>query len=163
MAIEIEKKFLLKNDAWRSQVSRSVRMSQGYLNEGMERSIRVRIAGDQAHLNIKALIKGAGTTGVHRLEYEYEIPLADAEQILDEVAQKPIVEKTRHYVEADGFTWEIDEFAGENAGLIVAEIELLDEHANFPIPDWLGEEVSSDLRYYNTSLQKHPYGRWAST
>ena len=155
MAQEIERKFLLDNDAWRGQVDTAQRMLQGYLLRGGDTAIRVRIAGDQAWLNIKKSLDG-----VHRLEYEYEIPLADAQEMLDQLALRPVIDKTRHLVHIGPHTWEIDEFHGDNAGLVVAEIEL--EHADeaFERPDWLGEEVSTDRRYFNSSLSERPYNRW---
>lgn len=156
MAHEIERKFLLKSDAWRARVSRSERMTQGYLQRGEDTAIRVRITGQRAHLNIKKSLD----SGVHRLEFEYPIPLADAEQLLQQVALPPLIDKTRHLVTVGSHTWEIDEFHGDNAGLIVAEIEL--DHADeaFDRPDWLGDEVSTDRRYYNSSLSERPYNSW---
>jgi adenylate cyclase len=156
MAIEIERKFLLANDNWRAAVTESARMRQGYLNREQRCSVRVRTSGDKAWLNIK------GTTiGAQRPEFEYEIPLADANVLLDTLSHQPLIEKCRHYLPYQGHLWEIDEFEGENAGLIVAEIEL--EHADeaFARPDWLGREVTEDVRYYNTSLSHTPYQRWA--
>ena len=155
MAQEIERKFLLKSDAWRDQVSSAQRMSQGYLQRGADSAIRVRIAGDRAWLNIKKTLDG-----IHRLEYEYAIPLDDATEMLERVALRPIIDKTRHLVRIGPHTWEIDEFHAENAGLVVAEIEL--DHADeaFDRPDWLGEEVSTDSRYFNSSLSEQPYNSW---
>jgi adenylate cyclase len=155
MAQEIERKFLLKSDAWRSQVASSQRMSQGYLQRGADSAIRVRIAGERAWLNIKKSLDG-----IHRLEYEYAIPLADAVEMLEQVALRPIIDKTRHLVRIGRHTWEIDEFHADNAGLVVAEIEL--DHADeaFDRPEWLGEEVSTDTRYYNSSLSERPYNSW---
>lgn len=155
MGKEIERKFLLRSDAWRDEVSYSIRMVQGYLARGERSAVRVRIKGDVAELNIKHALDG-----IHRLEYEYEIPLSDAREMLDLVALRPLIDKTRHHVERGGHLWEIDEFYGENAGLIVAEIEL--EHADeaFERPVWIGEEVSQDVRYYNSNLSKLPYNRW---
>jgi adenylate cyclase len=155
MAQEIERKFLLSSDAWRDQVASAQRMVQGYLQRGEDTAIRVRIAGDAAWLNIKKSIDG-----VHRLEYEYPIPLADAEELLAQVVLRPVIDKTRHLVHIGPHTWEIDEFHGENDGLIVAEIEL--EHADeaFERPAWLGQEVSTDRRYFNSSLSERPYTSW---
>jgi len=155
MAQEIERKFLLKSDAWRNQVTSAQRMSQGYLQRGADSAIRVRIAGDRAWLNIKKSLDG-----IHRLEYEYAIPLTDAQEMLEQVALRPIIDKTRHLVRIGPHTWEIDEFHAENAGLVVAEIEL--DHADeaFDRPDWLGEEVSTDTRYFNSSLSERPYNSW---
>ena len=155
MAVEIEHKFLLANNDWRQQISHSVKYKQGYLSSVATSSIRVRISNDQAWLNIKS-----ATIGTHRHEYEYEIPLSDAQEIITNLCRKPIIEKTRHIVIDDNNTWEIDEFEGDNSGLIVAEIELLEVGAVFSIPAWLGEEVTSDLRYYNNNLASHPYSVW---
>ena len=156
MAKEIERKFLLADDSWRSEVIKSTLFRQGYLAGGVESSVRVRVEGDSANINIKS-----ATLDISRLEYEYEIPLDDAGELLDNLCQKPIIEKTRHIVPADsGHKWEIDEFCGDNAGLIVAEIELGSEDELFAKPAWLGKEVSDDPRYYNVCLVKHPYKDW---
>jgi adenylate cyclase len=154
MPREIERKFLLKNDAWRSQVLASRQMSQGYLASGGNVSIRVRIAGDEAWLNIKA-----GGFVASRQEYEYPLPLDEARELLA-LAEGPLVEKTRHYVEQGALTWEIDEFHGDNSGLVVAELELDSEDADFARPPWLGIEVTELRRYYNVCLVKHPYRAW---
>ncbi len=155
MAVEIEHKFLLANNDWRKQVSYSVQYKQGYLSALATSSIRVRISDDHAWLNIKS-----ATIGTQRHEYEYEIPLSDAQEIITNLCRKPIVEKTRHIVIDDGNTWEIDEFEGDNKDLIVAEIELSEVGAVFSTPAWLGKEVTSDLRYYNNNLASHPYSVW---
>lgn len=162
MAKEIERKLLIKNDAWRSQVSRSERITQGYLNqydpnvEGPQSSVRVRIGGSldspKAWLNIKS-----ATLGIERQEYEYEIPVADAEEMLATLCKRPQIDKTRHYVTVAEHLWEIDEFHGDNAGLIVAEIELGSADESFQMPEWAGEDVSGDPRYYNSELIKNPY------
>jgi len=154
MPREIERKFLLKDDAWRGLAHRRQAMSQGYL-AGTERvSLRVRISGDHAHLNIKS-----GGLVASRLEYEYEIPLSEARELLT-LCPGPLVEKTRHYVEFGGFEWEIDEFTGASAGLVVAELELEDENQVFPRPAWVGVEVTHLRRYYNVSLVEHPFSAW---
>jgi adenylate cyclase len=155
MGIEIERKFLLRNDDWREQVSRSLRMSQGYLQRDAHSAIRVRLCDGQAHLNIKHT-----DDGIQRLEYEYPIPADDAEALLHKVAIQPLIEKTRHHVRHAGHLWEIDEFHGDNAGLVVAEIELKRVDETFERPAWLGEEVSQDRRYFNSNLAVHPYTRW---
>jgi adenylate cyclase len=155
MATEIEHKFLLRDDRWRSQVERSARLRQGYLISDARCSVRVRVAESQGFLNIKS-----GTLGIQRSEYEYPIPLAEAEEILDTLCAKPLLEKTRHYLKFDQHLWEIDEFAGENAGLIVAEVELSRIDEPFARPDWLGKDVSHDIRYYNSQLARHPYQTW---
>jgi len=156
MPIEIERKFLVASDAWRNAVSRSGRMMQGYLAgpPSSRCSVRVRI-GDEAFLNIKSL-----ALGVARDEYEYAIPLADAERMLATLAGER-VEKIRHHVDVDGHLFEVDEFLGENAGLVVAEIELAHADAAFPRPAWLGREVTPLARYYNLNLAVHPYSRWS--
>lgn len=155
MAIEIEHKFLLANDDWRRDIKKSVLYKQGYLSSEPTSSIRVRIADTNAWLNLKS-----ATIGTQRLEFEYEIPVSDAEEIINALCKKPIIEKIRHFVPNDHFLWEIDEFAGENEGLIVAEIELPKPGQAFPKPAWLGEEVTHELRYYNNNLAKNPYKLW---
>ena len=118
-------------------------------------SVRVRSSADKAWLNIKSV-----TIGNQRQEFEYEIPLSDAAMMLDTLARKPLIEKTRHLVDYANHTWEIDEFEGDNAGLIVAEVELRSPEEVFERPEWVGKDVTSDLRYYNTSLSKQPYNTW---
>lgn len=154
MAVEIERKYLLLNDSWRDEVSRSQRMAQAYFANTDKSSLRVRIAGDKAWLNIKGM-----TIGASRPEYEYEIPLADAEQQLA-LCMPGQIDKTRHYVERDGLVWEIDEFHGENQGLIVAEVELESEDQSFEKPAWVKVEVTGEARYYNVMLAKTPYSQW---
>ena len=155
MGIEIERKFLVAGDAWRKQIARSIPMKQGYLsNEGGSASVRVRLEAEQARLNIKA-----ARVGTTRAEYEYEVPPAEAREMLATLCQG-LVEKTRHHVAAGRHTFEIDEFHGANAGLVVAEIELDSADEVFERPDWLGREVTDDRRYYNHYLASHPYTRW---
>lgn len=155
MAVEIERKFLLKDDSWQQEVEKTVAMRQGYFAPPRKASIRVRVAGEQANLNIKS-----ATLGVMRKEYEIPIPVADAHEMLDQLCETPIIEKKRHYIRKGTHTWEIDEFEGDNAGLVVAEIELSAEDEVFDKPSWVGEEVSHDKRYYNVSLVTHPYKDW---
>jgi len=155
MAIEIEHKFLLIGDDWRNHIDRSVNYCQGYLSAQPTSSIRVRISDNHAWLNIKS-----ATIGNQRHEYEYEIPMADAQEILHNLCRKPLIEKIRHFVTDDGNLWEIDEFAGDNQGLIVAEIELSETGQSFSKPSWIGKEVTDDLRYYNNNLAIHPYSEW---
>lgn len=155
MALEIEHKFLLANDEWRSEIDHSVHYKQGYLSSSPLSSIRVRISDSKAWLNIKS-----ATIGTHRQEFEYEIPLSDANSILDELCYKPLVEKIRYFVYRDRHVWEIDEFMGDNQGLIVAEIELSVIGEVFAKPAWVGMEVTDDLRYYNNNLCKHPFKDW---
>lgn len=155
MATEIERKFLVTSDAWRAQAQDALRMRQGYL-PGMETaSVRVRVAGERAWLNIKG-----ATLVVSRREYEYPIPLADAEEMLDALCARPLIEKTRHHVRLGPHLWEVDVFEGDNAGLVVAEVELSFPDEPFERPPWLGREVSGEARYYNVSLVRHPYRSW---
>lgn len=157
MPTEIERKFLVRGDAWRSGVSRSENMAQAYLAgpPAARCSVRVRIAGDAAYLNIKS-----AAHGIERDEYEYAIPRDHAQRMLETIAGAR-VEKMRHHVDVAGHLFEVDEFIGENAGLIVAEIELDRADAEFPRPEWLGAEVSHLPRYYNLNLATHPYVRWS--
>lgn len=154
MAKEIERKFLLRNDDWKSSVVISYELKQGYLNSTPERTVRVRIRGSKGMLTVKGKNKG-----ISRVEFQYEVPLIDAEALLL-MCEQPIIEKTRHEVLFKRHTWEIDVFEGENLGLAVAEIELESEDEVFKHPDWIGEEVSTDSRYYNASLIRHPYSKW---
>ena len=153
MGIEIERKFLVRGDAWRAQVSRRIAMDQGYLG-GEHCSVRVRLEGEVAMLNIKSREAGAS-----RIEFEYALPLADAHEMLERLSG-PRVTKTRHHVEVDGALFEVDEFAGANAGLIVAEIELDAVDAPFPRPDWLGREITDEVRFYNLRLAESPFSTW---
>ncbi|WP_411727695.1 CYTH domain-containing protein [Methyloglobulus sp.] len=155
MAIEIEHKFLLTNDDWRGHVQKSIKYKQGYLNSQPSSSIRIRIADNQGWLNIKS-----ATVGTERLEFEYEIPLSDADEIINTLCCKPLIEKTRHFVPNDHNMWEIDEFEGDNKDLIIAEIELPEIGKTFLKPPWLGAEVTHDLRYYNNNLVANPYKKW---
>lgn len=155
MATEIERKFLLASDDWRREVTEHTDLVQGYLSRGKNSAIRVRIKGEQAHLNIKHTVDG-----IHRLEYEYPIPIGDAREMLERVALRPLIDKTRHHVRRGRHLWEIDEFHGDNAGLVVAEVELSAADEDFERPDWLGKEVSDDARYYNSNLSEHPYSKW---
>lgn len=157
MPIEIERKFLVRDERWRAAADGGVRFRQGYLIGSKQASVRVRIEGEQANLNIKG-----ATLGVRRLEYEYAIPLQEANELLDTLCEKPLIEKIRYTLRHGDHLWEIDRFEGDNAGLVVAEIELADENEPFERPEWLGEEVSADPRYYNVSLVKHPYREWGS-
>ncbi|HEY2399446.1 MAG TPA: CYTH domain-containing protein [Steroidobacteraceae bacterium] len=152
MASEIERKFLVQGDGWRAGARQ--RLCQCYLNRDKERTVRVRIAGDQAFLTIKGVTRGAT-----RAEFEYAIPMQDAEQLL-ELSDGPILEKNRYVLVHEGSRWEVDEFLGDNAGLVIAEIELESEDQPFSRPPWLGQEVTGDSRYYNSNLAGHPYGEW---
>ncbi len=155
MAIEIERKFLVRNDDWRAQADAGEICRQGYLSHDPHRSVRVRIAGERAELNIKSAI-----TPIRRLEYEYSIPLADAREMLDLLCDDERVDKVRYHVRHGQHVWEVDVFEGANAGLVLAEIELGDENESFEKPPWLGEEVSNDPRYFNMNLARHPWTRW---
>ena len=154
MGKEIERKFLVIGEAWRG-LAQGTLYRQGYLNSAKERTVRVRTVGDRAFLTIKGL-----TVGASRVEYEYEIPFEDGNFLLDNLAEKPIIEKKRYRIPQGKFVWEIDEFFGENQGLIVAEIELDAEDQAFSRPPWLGEEVSKVSRYLNVELSRLPYTAW---
>jgi CYTH domain-containing protein len=153
MATEIEKKFLVKEGIWRKQEGTKYR--QGYLNSAKERIVRVRTVKDKGYLTIKGI-----TVGASRMEFEYQIPHQEAEVLLG-ICERPLIEKNRYVVKEGGFVWEIDEFLGENRGLIVAEVELESEDQQFPRPDWVGEEVTGDPRYFNSNLIKNPYTKWS--
>jgi adenylate cyclase len=154
MGIEIERKFLVKNDSWRLQAE-GIEYRQGYLNMDKERTVRVRTIQDKGFLAVKGITK-EGT----RTEYEYQIPVADAETMLDEICEKPLIEKNRYKISIGGVIWEVDEFFGENEGLIVAEVELGNKAQVFDKPAWIGEEVTGDPIYFNSNLIKHPYSKW---
>jgi adenylate cyclase len=154
VGVEIERKFLLVGDAWRELAAPSL-LRQGYLNADPERTVRVRIEGQGAWLTIKSKNVGAA-----RGEWEYPIPLAEAAELLDRVCARPLIEKYRRRIAYRGHTWEGDEFLGENAGLAVAEIELSSEGEAFARPAWIGEEVTGDPRYYNSSLIRLPFSQW---
>ena len=154
MGVEIERKFLLAGDEWRA-LGEPLLLRQGYLSSDAARVVRVRIEGDQAYLTIKG--KSVGAT---RGEWEYPIPLADAAELLDGLCEQPLIEKVRHRIEHAGMVWEVDEFLGANAGLVVAEIELASEDQPFEKPEWIGVEVSGDARYYNANLIRHPFSQW---
>ena len=157
MSKEIERKFLVKNLDWKSQAKGTL-YRQGYLNSEKERTVRVRTIDEKSFITVKGI-----TTGVTRMEFEYEIPFADATQMLDNLVEKPIIEKYRYKLAQDGLVWEIDEFLGDNEGLVVAEVELADAQQALVRPDWLGEEVSSDPRYFNNNLVANPYKNWRAS
>jgi len=154
MGKEIERKFLVKDDTFRS-LAKGTRYCQGYLNSAKERIVRVRTIGNRGFLTIKGI-----TTGATRVEYEYEIPLKEAEAMLDDLCEKPLIEKNRYKIDHKGFVWEVDAFFGENMGLILAEVELESEDQHFIKPDWIGEEVTGDTKYFNSNLIQHPYKNW---
>ncbi|MBT3229426.1 MAG: CYTH domain-containing protein [Candidatus Marinimicrobia bacterium] len=154
MGQEIERKFLVTATSYRD-LAKGTHYKQGYLNSQKERVVRVRTIDETGFMTVKGITKGAT-----RLEYEYEIPAKDADELLELLCEQPIIDKHRYKVPMDGFVWEIDEFHGENEGLTVAEIELLSEDQEFSKPDWVGEEVTGDPRYYNSNLIANPYTKW---
>lgn len=151
MATEIERKFLVKGDGWRSLGVGEI-YRQGYIANNNGRTVRVRVVGEQGYLTIKG-----STTGMKRAEFEYKIPVEDAQELLETLCDRPLIEKTRYKILMGDLIWEVDEFWGENQGLILAEVELETEYQNIDIPDWIGEEVTSDPRYYNSNLVKNPF------
>lgn len=153
MNIEIERKFLLKNSLWREEAN-GVRYKQAYLNEKGDNTVRVRIEGDKAKLTIKSK-----ANNISRMEFEYDIPMEDAEKLFL-IAKTSAVEKNRYKIMYEGNCWEVDEFLGDNEGLVVAEIELESETQIFAKPAWIGEEVSGDSRYTNANLARNPYKNW---
>ncbi|MFA9275035.1 MAG: CYTH domain-containing protein [Candidatus Aquirickettsiella gammari] len=154
MAVEIERKFLVVDDDWK-RLAKPVFMRQGYLSSQAGRVVRVRIEDQSAMLTIKGK-----TVGISRGEWEYPIPLKDAQELLDGLCEQPLIEKNRYRIAIDDLIWEVDEFFGENAGLVVAEVELRDAEQTFAKPAWLGMEVSHDHRYANANLFKHPFSKW---
>ena len=154
MGKEIEKKFLIKNDEWR-EGAKGTKYRQGYLSTVKERTVRVRTIDERGFLTIKGV-----NVGAVRAEYEYEIPAKDADEMLTDLCEKPLIEKNRYKISYKNLVWEIDEFFGDNNGLIVAEVELTDEHQSIDLPSWIGEEVTGDPKYFNSSLIKHPYSKW---
>ncbi len=155
MAKEIERKFLLTGEQWR-KLAQGTHYRQGYLNSIKERTVRIRTINDKAYLTIKGI-----TISATRAEYEYEIPHADCMEMLDGLAERPIIEKNRYKIPYAGLIWEVDEFLGVNKGLVVAEVELESEDQEFEKPDWVGEEVTGDPRYFNSNLVANPYTSWA--
>ena len=155
MAQEIEKKFLVKGD-FKAEAFKATRITQGYLSSVPERTVRVRVKGDKGFITIKGI---GNASGAARFEWEKEIPVEDVKALLD-LAEPGVIDKTRYLVKAGEFTFEVDEFYGDNEGLTVAEVELPDENAAFERPAWLGEEVTGDPRYYNSMLMKNPFKNW---
>ena len=156
MAQEIERKFLIKGD-FRPFVVKSARIVQGYLSSDLERTVRVRIKGEKGFITIKGI---GNESGASRYEWEKEIPVEEAQELL-KICEPGVIDKVRHFIKVDPCIYEVDEFHGENEGLIVAEIELPSEDAVFAKPEWLGEEVTGDVRYYNSMLKKIPYTKWS--
>ncbi len=153
MGLEIERKFLVRGEGWRSDEFSNLR--QGYLNRSKERNVRVRVDGESAYLTIKGVTRGAA-----RLEFEYPIPVADALHMLDSICELPLIEKRRYIVHFADKRWEVDEFRGANHGLVLAEIELTREDEPFELPPWVAVEVSHDPRYFNSNLCQSPYTTW---
>ncbi|MBR7798673.1 CYTH domain-containing protein [Undibacterium fentianense] len=154
MGVEIERKFLVLNEDWKVLAS-PVHLRQGYLNSSPDRVVRVRIEGETANLTIKGR-----SQGIFRHEWEYPIPISDANDLLDTLCERPLIEKYRYRITINDLVWEVDEFLGENAGLVVAEVELENVDQAFVKPSWLGAEVSHEHRYANASLLKHPFSMW---
>ena len=154
MAREIERKFLVRDKRYR-QMAEPVSYRQGYLSTARERIVRVRIRGKRAYLTVKG-----ATNGITRSEYEYEIPPADAEHILEQLCKKPIIEKDRYEIECDDMVWQVDEFHGPNEGLVVAEVHLDREDQKITMPEWIDKEVSHEPKYFSSSLVQKPYSRW---
>lgn len=152
--LEIEKKYLVTDNSWRNLAEPEL-YRQGYLSVGLGPTVRVRVVGEKGYLTIKGQDSGFASH-----EFEYEIPLPEANMMLDTLVTPAIIEKHRHKIHYGGFIWEVDEFLGENQGLILAEIELETAEQNFPLPDWIGSEVTGDSRYYNANLARHPFCSW---
>ncbi|QHG17413.1 CYTH domain-containing protein [Nostoc sp. ATCC 53789] len=154
MAKEIERKFLVKGDSWRGLVEGSV-YRQGYIATQDKVAVRIRIVGEKSYLTIKG-----PSIKYSRLEFEYPIPVEDAQEMLEALCERPFIEKIRYKIQSGGLIWEIDEFDGVNKGLILAEVELTDENQEIELPSWIGQEVSHDSRYFNSNLVKHPFSQW---
>jgi CYTH domain-containing protein len=154
MCKEIERKFLVRGDNWKIAVQGIV-YRQGYLSSLKERVVRVRTIEKKGFLTVKGITKG-----VSRSEFEYEISVEDAAAMLDDICEKPLIEKKRYKIPFHGLVFEVDEFFGENAGLVVAEVELTDENQKIDLPAWIGTEVSGDPRYFNSNLIRHPFSKW---
>jgi adenylate cyclase len=155
MGTEVERKFLVTGETWRSEAVSATRIMQGYIAESDGTVVRVRVAGESAFLTIKGR-----STGISRSEFEYQVPVADALAMLDELARGPVIDKVRHIVPVGDHRWEVDVFAGDNAPLVLAEVELGRPDEEFDRPTWAGREVSDDRRYYNVNLAREPYGSW---
>ena len=154
MGKEIERKFLVLGSAYKG-LAQGVNYCQGYLSDTPERVVRIRVAGNKGFITIKGV-----AVGIVRAEFEYEIPQADAQQMLTTLCKKPLIEKVRYTINIAGQTWEVDEFNGDNAGLVIAEIELESEDQPLYLPDWVGAEVSHDPRYFNSNLYQNPFQNW---
>ena len=156
MAREIEKKFLVKSEAFKAESFKQTRITQGYLSSVPERTVRIRVKGDRGYITIKGI---GNQSGASRFEWEKEIPDQEVMDLM-QLAEPGVIDKTRYQVKRGGHIWEVDEFYGENQGLIVAEIELHSEEESFERPEWLGAEVTGNVKYYNSMLMKHPYSEW---
>ena len=154
MALEIERKYLIDLEKI-GTLENGIRIKQGYLSTDKNAVVRVRVKNDKAYLTIKG-----PNNGISRLEFEYEIPFDEANEMLDNLCKKPVIDKTRYIIKHDIHIWEIDVFYGDNEGLVVAEVELKDENEKINLPSWIKEEVTSDNRYFNSNLMKHPYKDW---
>ncbi|MDJ0923555.1 MAG: CYTH domain-containing protein [Acidimicrobiia bacterium] len=154
MATEIERKYLVAGEEWRA-LGRGSDFRQGYLSTVKERTVRVRVAGERGYLTIKGI-----TLDATREEYEYEIPVGEAARMLEQLCEQPIIEKTRYEIDWAGLTWEVDEFRGVNAGLVVAEVELGDPNQEIELPPWVGDDVTDDPRYFNSNLIARPFSSW---
>ncbi|MEH2053149.1 CYTH domain-containing protein [Nostoc sp.] len=154
MAKEIERKYLVRGDSWRGLAEGSV-YRQGYIATQDKATVRIRVVGEKSYLTIKG-----PNIKYSRLEFEYPIPVEDAQEILETLCERPFIEKIRYKIESGGLIWEIDEFDGVNKGLILAEVELSDENQQIELPTWIGQEVSDDSRYFNSNLVKHPFSQW---
>ena len=154
MALEIERKYLIDLEKI-GTLENGIRIKQGYLSTNKDAVVRVRVKNDKAYLTIKG-----SNSGIARLEYEYEIPLIEANEMFEKLCQKPVIDKTRYIINHENHTWEVDVFYGDNEGLVVAEVELKDENEKINLPSWIKEEVTSDNRYFNSNLMKHPYKDW---
>lgn len=154
MALEIERKYLVDLEKL-GTLENGTRIKQGYLSTNKEAVVRVRVKNDKAYLTIKG-----SNIGVTRLEFEYEIPLDEANEMLDKLCQKPVIDKTRYLINHENHIWELDIFYGENEGLVVVEVELSSEDETIILPSWVKEEVTTDARYYNSNLMKHPFKDW---
>ncbi len=158
MGIEVERKFLVVGDAWRADVTSATRIVQGYLAQTDTATVRVRVRGDRGYLTIKG-----SSVGIARSEFEYEIPVPDALGMLDTLAQGPVIDKVRHLVPVGRHIWEVDVFAGANAPLVMAEVELAEAAEEYVTPAWADQEVSQDARYFNVNLARAPYSAWGPT
>lgn len=156
MSQEIERKFLVNSDAFKREATKQSRIIQGYLSSVPERTVRVRIKGDKGYITIKGV---ASASGASRYEWEKEIPVTEVEELL-KICEPGVIDKTRYEIKVGEFTFEVDEFYGDNQGLVVAEVELSSEDDQFERPKWLGEEVTGDARFYNSMLKKNPYTAW---